>query len=126
MTDPILPYDPQLPADYAKKNYVPPAPVPVTPPPVIIVPPLPPVIPTPTDPINQGGIWIGTIYPDPAGEGWLFFNTSDNTLHIYTDGAWELIPTGSGTGGIAEAPTDGKTYARQSSAWTSTYDGGAY
>jgi len=31
-----------------------------------------------------------------------------------------------GGGGIAEAPTDGGTYARRNSAWTSTYDGGAY
>ena len=34
---------------------------------------------------------------------------------------------GSGTGGgIPEAPTDGGTYARESSAWTKTWDGGAY
>jgi hypothetical protein len=31
-----------------------------------------------------------------------------------------------GGGGIAEAPSDGKTYARQNVAWVSTYDGGAY
>lgn len=123
----ILPYMDQLPADYAKNNYVPPTPVTPAPIPPVTIPSLPPITPTVTDPINQGGIWIGTIFPDPAGEGWLFFNTSDNTLHIYTDGAWELIPTGAGPGGgIAEAPTDGKTYARQSSAWTNIYDGGAY
>jgi hypothetical protein len=29
-------------------------------------------------------------------------------------------------GGVSEAPTDGKTYARQNTAWTSTLDGGAY
>jgi len=29
-------------------------------------------------------------------------------------------------GGIVEAPVDGGIYARQNSAWTSTYDGGAY
>jgi hypothetical protein len=32
-------------------------------------------------------------------------------------------PTG---GGIPEAPNDGKTYARQSIAWTSNWDGGSY
>jgi hypothetical protein len=32
-------------------------------------------------------------------------------------------PTG---GGIPEAPNDGRTYARQSVAWTSTWEGGSY
>jgi hypothetical protein len=31
-----------------------------------------------------------------------------------------------GGGGIAEAPTDGGTYARRNTNWTSIYDGGAY
>jgi phage baseplate assembly protein gpV len=31
-----------------------------------------------------------------------------------------------GGGGIAEAPTDGGTYARQNSAWIKVYDGGTY
>jgi hypothetical protein len=31
-----------------------------------------------------------------------------------------------GGGGISEAPTDGGTYARFNTAWTSTLDGGAY
>jgi hypothetical protein len=29
-------------------------------------------------------------------------------------------------GGIPEAPTDGRTYARQTAAWTSNWDGGSY
>jgi hypothetical protein len=119
----ILPYMKQLPQDYYKNNYIPPpevVPVPDVPTPVS---PLPPSTPLPTDPINQGGIWIGTIYPSPAGEGWLFFNTNNNTLHIYVDSAWELMP---GSSGISDAPSDGKTYARLSAAWTNTYDGGAY
>ena len=32
----------------------------------------------------------------------------------------------SGGGGIADAPSDGKTYSRLNAAWTSTYDGGTY
>ena len=31
-----------------------------------------------------------------------------------------------GGGGIADAPSDGNTYARLNAAWTHTYDGGAY
>jgi hypothetical protein len=36
------------------------------------------------------------------------------------------VDSHAGGGGITEAPTDGKTYARRNSAWTSIYDGGAY
>jgi hypothetical protein len=37
----------------------------------------------------------------------------------------EPLPPPSG-GGIPEAPTDGGTYARQSTAWTKNWDGGSY
>jgi hypothetical protein len=127
MADPILPYMRQLPQDYYRNNYIPPAtvtPAETIPPPIIVtVPPVPP-----TDPINAGGIWIGHNYPSNPGEGWLFFDVDDNTLHIYVDGAWELIPTGGAGpgGGIADAPSDGKTYSRLNAAWTSIYDGGPY
>jgi hypothetical protein len=33
---------------------------------------------------------------------------------------------GSGGGGIPEAPTDGGTYSRRNTAWTSNIDGGTY
>jgi len=36
------------------------------------------------------------------------------------------VDSHAGGGGIVEAPVDGGIYARQNSAWTSTYDGGAY
>ncbi|HEY7414001.1 MAG TPA: hypothetical protein VH593_23235 [Ktedonobacteraceae bacterium] len=39
----------------------------------------------------------------------------------------DYVDSHSGTGGgIPEAPTDGGTYARESSAWVKVYDGGAY
>lgn len=38
----------------------------------------------------------------------------------------DYVDSHAGTGGIPDAPTDGGTYARQSSAWTQIYDGGAY
>ena len=118
----------QLPIDYARNNYVPPTPV--APAPTPTLPVFVPIPPTPaiTDPINEGGIWIGHNYPSNPGEGWLFFDVDNNSLHIFVDGAWELIPTG-GTGpggGIADAPSDGHTYSRLNAAWTSIYDGGAY
>ena len=120
----ILPYMRQLPQDYYDKNYVPPTPtvVPTTPPPVWV--PTEPVT-VPTDPINEGGVWIGTIYPDSPGEGWLFFNTSNNNLYLYTAGNWEVIASPS-SAGVTEAPTDGGTYARRNAAWIDTYDGGTY
>jgi hypothetical protein len=120
----ILPYMKQLPKDYYKNNY--PTAAPTVP--VSEVPSYPPTyyppVEQPTDPVNEGGVWIGTIYPDDPGEGWLFFNTNDNNLYIFTDGNWEQIVGPSG--GIAEAPTDGGIYARKNSAWTRTYDGGSY
>jgi hypothetical protein len=126
MVDPILPYMRQLPQDYYKNKYplvepaVPTEEVPVYYPPTVTPPS------EPTDPVNNGGIWIGTIEPEDPGEGWLFFNTSDNTLYVYTDGNWEVVASPSSGGGIAEAPTDGGIYARQNSGWTSIYDGGSY
>ena len=160
----ILPYMRQLPQDYYTKNL--PLPVTTVPTPDTPYPPNTPLpVPGPTDPINEGGIWVGTIEPANPGEGWLFFNTNNNTLYIYVDGNWEVVPSvgvasvgtsapasplqgemwlkttdnsfhvydgsawqaiSGGAGGIAEAPTDGGIYARQNSAWTSTYDGGAY
>ena len=36
------------------------------------------------------------------------------------------VDSHAGGGGISEAPTDGRTYARQNSSWTYVYDGGAY
>lgn len=127
MADPTLPYMKQLPADFYAKN-VPAAPAEVAPTPDTAFTPStsePPV--DPTLPVNEGGIWIGSNYPDNPGEGWLFFDTDNNTLYIYVDGAWQVaVPTSGPGGGIPEAPTDGGTYARQNTAWTSTYDGGAY
>ena len=120
----ILPYMRQLPQDYYDKNYVPPTPtvVPTTPP-TVWSPSVP--VPVITDPINEGGVWIGTIYPSNPGEGWLFFDTNSNNLYIYTDSNWEVVASPS-SAGVTEAPTDGGTYARRNAAWTEIYDGGAY
>jgi len=35
----------------------------------------------------------------------------------------DVVPVG---GGIEEAPTDGRTYAREMAAWTDDWDGGSY
>ena len=84
---PVLPYMKQLPQDYYAKKYVSPQPTAsVTTPPTAYIPPEP--VSGPTDPINEGGIWIGTTYPSSPGEGWMFFNKTDHTLHIYSSGTW--------------------------------------
>jgi hypothetical protein len=71
-----------------------------------------------------------TIKPNVAGinkdaGGFLVVNMP--TPVAGTDAANKnYVDSHAGTGGIPDAPADGGTYARESSTWTKTYDGGAY
>ena len=91
-----LPYMRQLPQDYYAANYVPPSPSVVVPPvipnpnsPVTSTPPV-----TPTAPFQMGGTWVGTSPPNNPAYGWMWLNSSNNGLYVYTDpGVWTQVGT---------------------------------
>ena len=90
-----LPYMYQLPQDYYRNNFPVSAPVPTPAPtlPELVVPI--PTPPSPGPPASQsGGVWYGSIPPSNPAIGWLWLNSSNNGLYIYTDpNVWTQIGT---------------------------------
>jgi hypothetical protein len=83
----------QLPQDYYAKNYVPPAPVIVSPPTFFPFVSSPPPESIPSYPV-QGGAWYGNSPPSSPQLGWQWLNPANNGLYLYTNpGVWTQIGT---------------------------------
>ena len=70
------------------------------------------------------GIHTSQIRDDKVRDG---YTTTGNSLEEHLDGISDALETaGTGTGGIEEAPDDGKIYGRQSEDWTEITAGGTW
>lgn len=57
-------------------------------------------------------------------EGWLFFDRDANVFVNYDGTDWVVLETGGAGEGLADAPSDGKLYARQDGAWVEVVSSG--
>jgi hypothetical protein len=90
----ILPYPWQLPKDIAAKSVPTPTPVPPTP----VVPPSPilitPPVVEPPYTVQDGGPYYGDTPPANPYNGWIWINTANNGMYVFTDpGVWTQIGT---------------------------------
>lgn len=70
--------------------------------------------------IRDDGAWV---YVTPS-EGWLIYNRTANYYEKFDGTTWAEFVTGSGGGGLPDAPSDGNLYARRDGAWESFTAGG--
>lgn len=65
----------------------------------------------PTPPLANGTLW----FESDTGNTFMWYTDSDSSQWIHVSGFSALVPGGGG--GIAEAPTDSKIYARYNNSW---------
>lgn len=70
--------------------------------------------------IRDDGAWV---YITP-GQGWIAFIQDTQEHRKFVGTAWSILVSGSGGGGIPDAPNDGDYYARRNEAWEAFTPGG--